>query len=567
MLAGFIRAHPGPFAVSVAGSVVFAVATVMSTVVLGWLTDDVVLPEFQGTDPARGTGTVLLAVLGLAVLRSGAVVIRRYFAAMAMFLNKSDLQIELGDHYLAMPAEQLRVSPKGRLLAHVDSDADTAVDALSPLPFTIGVITLLVVSVASLAVLDWALTLVALALMPLIAALNQLNASVAERPALGVREAVGRVASVASESFDGAMVVKTLGREEAELDRFSVEAAGLRDEAAGLGRIRAIFGAALDLVPNVGIVALVAIGANRVAAGHITTGQLVQAVALFSFLVFPLQVIGYFFGDMPPAVVAHERISRVLAGRTARRVGRAKLPSRPLSVDVDAVSVAYGDRYAVREATLSVSAGEVLALVGSTGSGKSTLLAAVLDMVSLESGEVCINNTPVTDLAESDFASRVAMAWQEAFLLDASVADNIAFGGDYDRTEIEHAARLASFHEVASNLSQGYETSVGERGLRLSGGQAQRLALARAIIRRPGLLLLDDATSAIDPVVEERILNQLRAMDTTMVVVAHRRSTLLLADRVALIDEGRIVAVGTHRELESEPLYAALLEAYTREPT
>lgn len=567
IVGGLVRRHPWPFAVSVAGSVVMAVGTVLSTVVLGWLTDDVVLPAFEGTAARRSTTTVVSAVLAVAAGRSVGVIVRRYFAGMTLFLCRNDLQLELGDHYLAMPPDELRSASKGKLLAHADSDVDVGTDALSPFPFTIGVLTLLVVSAVSLAFVDWTLTLVALLLMPAIAGINRINARVAEGPAVAVRESVARVSSVASESFDGAMVVKTLGREEAELERFSAEAARLRDDSIRLGRIRAVFGAALDFLPDVGVVALVAVGAWRVGNGVISTGQLVQAVALFSLLVFPLRVIGYFFGDLPPAVVAHDRVSVALSGATVVRAGQAHLPPGAVELDMSDVTVRYGDLPAVDHASLHVAAGEVMALVGPTGCGKSTLLAAAIDMVPMVAGRVAIAGREVGSISADVMAGRVAMAWQEPFLLDASLADNIAFGGSFSDTEIEAAARAAAFHEVAMAMPHGYETIVGEQGLRLSGGQRQRLALARAIVRRPGLLLLDDATSAVDPRVEERILGALRAIDTTMVVVAHRRSTVLLADRVALMHQGRIMAEGTHEELLGNAAYVALLEAYDQEAT
>ena len=160
---------------------------------------------------------------------------------------------------------------------------------------------------------------------------------------------------------------------------------------------------------------------------------------------------------------------------------------------------------------------------------------------------------------------RVAVAWQESFLLDASAADNIRFGAKSSDGEVADAAAVARFHDVALGLPQGYATKVGERGVRLSGGQRQRLALARAIVRRPGLLLLDDATSAVDPVIEQEILGGIDDLGTTMVIVAHRRSTIMLADRVAMLQEGRLVAVGTHVELLAIPGYVALLQAYDAE--
>lgn len=561
----YVRAHPVSFSLACLGSVVMAIGTVLVTVTLGWLTDDVVLPEFEGTDAGRSTGVVVAAVLGVALARSSGVIVRRYFAGMTVFRSKDDLQIALGEQYVELPADELRVANKGRLLAHADSDVDVATDMLSPLPFTVGVITLVGVSILSLTLVDWALTVVAVSLVPLIAVLNHFNAEATKGPAVAAREHVAAVSSVASESFDGALVVKTLGREAEELERFSLAAADLRESSIRLGRIRALFAAALDVLPDVGVVALVVVGTWRVGNGVITTGQLVQAVALFSVLVFPLRVIGYFFGDMPPSVVAHDRVAEMLARPKAPARGAAPLPAGPLALDVETLTVAYGDVPAVAGVTLSVAPGEVVALVGRTGAGKSTLLTAVADMVTTSSGVVRLDGVPVGDVSASSLTSRVSVAWQEPFLLGATVRDNIAFGADLTEAEVTAAATAAQFDRVVEGLPDGYETTVGERGVRLSGGQRQRLALARAFARRPGLLLLDDATSAVDPATEERILAAIRAMGSTMVVVAHRRSTIALADRVAMMAAGEIAAVGTHEELMADPRYVALLDAYEQE--
>jgi ATP-binding cassette, subfamily B, bacterial len=569
LVAVFVRAHPLVFSIAVAGSVLFAMATVASTVVLGWVTDDVIIPVF-GDDPDDGSGRsrafVLGAVIVVGLAKSTGVVTRRFFAGMTQARVLSDLQRALGRHYLAMAPEQLRVEAKGRLLAHVDSDSDVAADALSPLPFAIGVVTLIAVAIGSLAFVDPWLMAVAVAMAPLIAWLNHAKAKASESPAVEVRESVARMTSVASESFDGALVVKTLGRESEELDRFGTASARLRDDSVRLGRIRALYSAVGDLIPDVGVVALVTIGAWRVSGGHITTGQLVQAVSLFGVLVFPLRVIGFFIGDLPPAVVAHDRVAARLAGSVRRRSGTAALTDGALGVELRGVAVRHAGAGAATldGIDLMVEPGETLAVVGSTGAGKSTLLAAMADMVPLESGSVFIGGHDVAGVAGASLVARVAMGWQQPFLLDGTVAENIAFGGDHSEAEIRTAARTAQIAAVIDDLPRGYDTTIGEGGVRLSGGQRQRLALARALVRRPGLLLLDDATSAVDPVVEQAILDQIRTLDTTVVVVAHRRSTVLLADRVALLAEGRIVATGTHDELMAIPAYAALLEAYER---
>lgn len=565
ILASYIRAHPVPFAISVFGSIVMAIGTVYSAVVLGWLTDDLILPAFEGTESSRTKTAVIVGIMAVAFGRSAGVMVRRYFAGMMRSRVIDDMQLDLGDHYLDLAPAELRSMPRGQLLAHADSDVDMASDMMSPMPFTIGVLALLAISILSLALVDWVLMAVALGMMPLVATLNRFNATVAKGPAVDEREAVAALSTVASESFDGALVVKTLGREQAELDRFSDSAGELKNASVRLGTIRAIFAAALDLLPDVGIVLLVALGAWRVGNDHISTGELVQAVALFSLLLFPLRVIGYFFGDMPPSVVAHDRVSRVLAKPTAPQRGTAGLTGGPLGVEITDVSVHFHDAPAVDAVSTTIEPGQIVALVGSTGCGKSTLLTAMADMVPISGGDIIIGGVPLESIDRAAMSTRVAVAWQQPFLLDAAVGENIAFGSKITTNEIEAAAEAARFATVARQLPDGFDTMIGEGGVRLSGGQRQRLALARAIVRRPGLLLLDDATSAVDPVIEEQILNEIRTIGSTMVIVAHRRSTIALADRVVLMSRGRIIAEGTHDELMTNAEYAALLEAYDQD--
>ena len=239
LVATFVRAHPWSFAAALLGSICFALGSMLSATMLGWLTDDVVLPAFGEAEATRSRSWVLAAVVGVAVLRSGGVVARRYFAGMTLFRTRNDLQRALGDHYLRMPASSLRTVSKGRLLAHADSDSQVATDALAPLPFTLGVFTLIGVSIIALALVDWVLMLIALAMVPVIAGLNRVNARWSEQPAIRVRESTAQVASRASESFDGALVVKTLGREDAELGRLPSKPrswSGIRSSSAGSGR-------------------------------------------------------------------------------------------------------------------------------------------------------------------------------------------------------------------------------------------------------------------------------------------------------------------------------------------
>ncbi len=301
--------------------------------------------------------------------------------------------------------------------------------------------------------------------------------------------------------------------------------------------------------------------------GTITTGQLVQAMALFGILTFPMRVVGYLLEEIPRAVVAADRIDEVLAtaGRpeppptTARR-----LPDGPLTVEVTNLRFAYDGDPVLDGVDLHLAPGEVVALVGATGGGKSTLCHLLAHLYRPTSGVVRLGGV---DLAAADPASiraQVALAFQETFLFADTVRENLTLGEPIEDTDLRWALDRARAARFVDRLPHGLDQVLGERGVTLSGGQRQRLALARALLRRPGLLMLDDATSAVDATVEQQILDGLRSsLHATTLIVAHRTSTITLADRVVFLEGGRVTASGSHAHLMATvPAYAALAHAY-----
>ena len=578
LIARFVRMHPSSFFMSLVGGVSWALLVVGATYILGRITDEVIEPAFEGGVSASTVWMAVAALFIISLLRGLSVVIRRWFGSLTETRAQATLRAEVTDRLLVMPMSAYRRHPTGELLANADVDITTGTQLLMPLPFSVGVIALAAFSLVSLFTADPSFALVALVLFPALAFLSRYYTNKVNDPAAQVQARLGQVSSIAHESFDGALVVKTLGREGDEDLRFQAAANQLRTDRLVVANMSSVFQPLIDLLPNLGIVVLLLVGAWQVDHDEATVGQLVQAVALFGWLAFPMRIVGFMFESMPRSVVSIHRVDELLdepidaaaqaevidAGSTDQ-VRTSALPDGPLAVEMSAVSFEYGDTSVLSGVTFTAPAGQTVALVGSTGSGRSTLTNLMMRLDEPSSGQILLGGVPIEELNPDELRAAVSVAFQESFLFASSISDNVSMGRELTQEQLDDALDRSRAGKFVAKLPKAQETILGERGVTLSGGQRQRVALARALAGEPRVLLLDDATSAVDPVIEAQILAGLRNSDTTMLIVAHRLSTILLADKIVHLEDGRIRGEGTHQELLADPEYAALVTAYESE--
>jgi ABC-type multidrug transport system fused ATPase/permease subunit len=559
IIAVHVRIHPAIFWIAVAGAAVFAVATVASSWVLQWVTDNVILPRFN--EGHVGAGAVVAgaaAIIGIGLVRSVGVVVRRTCAGALQFRTAATWRNRVIDRYQAQPLSWHAEHATGELLAHADSDINASTEILGPTPYSVGVMILLVVSALWLLATDLVLGGVAILLFPVLSLLNVVYQRRVYGPSELTQVHLGAVSALVHESFDGVGVVKALGAEDHERDRLAVRAATLRDTKIRVAVLRATFETALDAVPSLVNVLLIVLGAWRVSSGALTIGGLTSVVYLFTLLIWPLRMIGYLLGDAPRSVAGYGRVEAVLDEPVPPRPS-ASLGVAPAGVGLSLTHVAYSyepGREVLRDVSLTVPLGRTTAVVGPTGGGKTSLFLLAAGLLQPSAGQIAV--APGT----------TALVFQEPFLFTEPIRDNVALGLAVGDDEVWEALAVAQAEDFVRELPEGLDTEVGERGVTLSGGQRQRIALARALVRRPSLLLLDDATSSLDPTTEARILNGLGGYlrGVTTLVVATRPSTIALADQVAFVDGGRIVAQGSHADLQQRvPAYARLVDAYERD--
>ncbi|MGH3363952.1 MAG: ABC transporter ATP-binding protein [Nocardioidaceae bacterium] len=562
-----IRREPWIFTLSTLGSLLFGALTVADAWVLGWATDNVVLPAFEtGTTTTKGLIAILALFLGVAILRAVGIVARRLGAGVMQYRMQAHSRRAVTRQYLRLPMSWHQQHPTGQLLSNANADVEAAWAPIAPLPMAVGTVAMMVIAVVQMFLADLVMALVGLLVFPLVIVAN-IAFQRLQSPLMTRAQALrAEVSEVAHESFDGALVVKTLGREEQETERFAERAHALRDVAVRAGRVRAAFDPALEALPNLGVLAVLSVGVWRVLEGQTDPGDVVTIAYLLTIVAFPIRSLGWLLGELPRSVVGFERVGAVLAATGEMAYGDQRLDGTGEGARLDVRNLAYRyepEQSLLEDLSFTVQPGRTVAVVGATAAGKSTLTSLLVRLVDPDDGAILVDGHDLRALEAGALAEGMALVPQHTFLFDDTVRGNVTLGADVGDDEVWAALRAAQADGFVAALSDGLDTKLGERGTTLSGGQRQRLSLARALVRRPRLLVMDDATSAVDPEVEARILAAVRDYGSTILVVAYRKATIALADEVVYLADGRVVDHGTHQELlERRPGYADLVNAY-----
>jgi len=516
---------------------------------------DAVISQTDPLIPDRRLAPIVILLLVLGVVRAVLTFVYRFGLYKVAYAIEFDLRSIMFEHLSRMSFSFYDKQQTGQLISRANSDIRSVQMLLAFAPFMAMTLITFFAGFAIMVTIHVGLTLVAISVLPGVYYLGVRMRNVMFPVSWIVQGRQAEVATAVEENVAGVRVVKSFAAEEQEIRKLARAAQRLRWASITTIDNQAKYAPVMENLPRLGMAFVLLYGGWLAIDGQVTIGDIVVFNQYVIMLQAPFRMLGMFLMMSQRAAASAQRIFEILDSESeiVDRPGAVDLVDARGEITFDHVRFGYGDGPDIlTDLSFSVRPGETVAIVGRTGSGKSTITRLLDRFYDVRDGAVRIDGTDVRDLTLTSLRHHIAMVSEEPFLFSATVRDNIAYGRpDAPIEDVMAAARAANAHEFIAQLEDGYDSIVGERGYTLSGGQRQRIAIARALLADPTILVLDDATSAIDVRIESEIHAALHELmvERTTIVVAHRLSTISLADRVVLLEGGRVVAEGTHNGL------------------
>lgn len=498
-------------------------------------------------------GTALLSGFFTFLMRQTIINVSRYI--------EFDLKNEIFDHYQRLTQRFYKNNRTGDLMSRISEDVGKVRMYFGPaIMYSINTIALFIIVIAYMFSIAPKLALYTIIPLPLLSfIIYKLNSVIHLRSTL-VQETLAKLSTFTQESFSGISIIKSYTLQPKISNEFQALTLESKDKNMSLVRVQAWFFPLMILLIGVSNLIVIFVGGNQYIKGEIEIGVLGEFIIYVNMLTWPVAVVGWVTSIVQQAEASQKRINRFLQEQPEITDGIGAGISQALTLEFEAVSLTYPETGidALKDVSFELKPGQKLGIVGAVGSGKSTLFDVITRLYDVDKGQIRIAGIPVQDFKLDQLRELIGIVPQNPFLFSETIADNIRFGKqDASQAEIEEAARLADVHQNIVDFNEGYDTLLGERGVTLSGGQIQRVSIARALIKDPEILLLDDCLSAVDTDTEEKILSNLKKTRSkkTTIIISHRVTSVIESDLILVLKEGEIIEQGTHKSLLKEKGY------------